>query len=115
VKLLFTAASTSASAPSSNTHCCASFPAVLPAVCGQDGITYPSKCDMECFGVKLAHKGECEKEGTPTPSESSAQDGCMCAEIFMPVCGSDNVTYPNGELLLGNAVHPCLPDGCFCI
>jgi hypothetical protein len=59
---------------------------------------------MECFGVKLAHKGECKKDEDPTRSESSsAEDGCMCAEIFAPVCGTDNMTYPNGEFLIGAA------------
>jgi coxsackievirus/adenovirus receptor len=68
---------------------------MLPAaVCGQDGITYPSKCDMECFGVKLAHKGECEKEGDA--SSTPEDGGCACYTLYDPVCGVNNKTYGNG-------------------
>ena len=47
-------------------------------VCGVDGETYSNVCQAECAGVKIAHKGECEKEET---KESRASDECSWVSV----------------------------------
>ncbi|CAG5129432.1 unnamed protein product [Candidula unifasciata] len=63
-------------------------------VCGTDGVTYPNQCVFEsktCGGeVNVAHDGECET--TPTVA---CDPNALCTFIYLPVCGTDGVTYPN--------------------
>ncbi|XP_050729530.1 agrin-like isoform X3 [Eriocheir sinensis] len=101
---------------------------ILLPVCGSDGVTYPNKCQLElasCLqggGLTVVSEGECAKEeslsqslggesgqGALTPPlggvELSGPDpatpSCsqQCTRIFLPVCGSDGVTYNNLCLL----------------
>jgi hypothetical protein len=90
-----------------------------PRVCGCDGITYANECELLKAGVRPAKKGAC-KEEPPKVCKSdkdctAANSFCefkagacgdkgsgrcmvkpeLCTQIFAPVCGCDNKTYPN--------------------
>ncbi|CAK1551509.1 unnamed protein product [Leptosia nina] len=62
-------------------------------ICGSDGITYDNKCELEsandknddkALDITVAYEGECKEE-----------DLCICAKIYLPICGSDGKTYNN--------------------
>ncbi|XP_027209867.1 four-domain proteases inhibitor [Penaeus vannamei] len=77
-----------------NTVC----PALYAPVCGSDGQTYPSQCNLEaarCRNRRLraVSQGECGfRPGT------GGRPSCgisICPAIYAPVCGSDGQTYPS--------------------
>jgi hypothetical protein len=47
-------------------------------------LSLPAACEAGCANVTVARKGACE-------------DGCVCDTSYAPVCGTNNVTYSNGE------------------
>uniref|UniRef100_K3X4L0 Kazal-like domain-containing protein n=1 Tax=Globisporangium ultimum (strain ATCC 200006 / CBS 805.95 / DAOM BR144) TaxID=431595 RepID=K3X4L0_GLOUD len=75
--------------------CIVSVPQLL---CGSDGVTYRSICELELAqctrpDLKIASMGACGNEATATTTKCSEQEACE--ESSYPICGSDGVTYQN--------------------
>jgi len=65
-------------------------------VCGTDGITYGNACQLESFActknvnVQLAYNGACSDL---VPAPRACNEACLMN--FVPVCGTDGITYGN--------------------
>lgn len=94
-------------------------PDVLEPVCGADGLTYDNACRAACAEVEVARPGDCAdapgcagEEGGVCGDEDwcdHADNGCgfnrvsgvctprpeACPDDEAPICGCDDVTYPN--------------------
>lgn len=60
-------------------------------VCGNNGVTYASRCRLECANVALSHEGPCNYFNWA----ESPHFNCPCDYQFAPVCGQDGSTYEN--------------------
>jgi hypothetical protein len=97
-------------------------------VCGCDGNTYSNACQAHVQGVSVEHNGSCEAGcGIPNGRQCDNGEFCLdrgpacgqqrpeggtcetirrsCGEIYQPVCGCDNQTYPNLCELVGVRVQ----------
>ncbi len=70
-------------------------PMIYAPVCGCDDVTYENDCIAENSGVTSWTPGECSPAQVECVDESLIDLGMMCIDIWDPVCGCDNVTYPN--------------------
>ncbi|XP_045913261.1 agrin isoform X1 [Micropterus dolomieu] len=76
-------------------------------VCGSDGTTYNSECELhvracnEQMDLRVVSQGECKTCGSTVCAWGArcVQNKCECpqcsGEAFSPVCGSDSTTYNN--------------------
>uniref|UniRef100_A0A8C2BGA5 Agrin n=1 Tax=Cyprinus carpio TaxID=7962 RepID=A0A8C2BGA5_CYPCA len=89
-------------------ECSDACPQNQDTVCGSDGHTYSSSCQMKAMGcalqkqIQMKHKGPCDESCTNCSFGAicDTQTGrCVCPkgclETRQPVCGSDGMTYEN--------------------
>ncbi|XP_077465275.1 agrin isoform X7 [Stigmatopora argus] len=87
-------------------ECLEACPQSSDTVCGSDGSSYGSPCEMRAMGcalqkaIHVQHKGPCDEScgNCSFGAICDAQSGqCVCAtecvESHQPVCGSDGTTY----------------------
>lgn len=67
-------------------------------VCGVDGKTYSNRCvSAEQNKIKVAYEGECKsgKENAAIPKSIPEATAVSCSKDYIPVCGTNNLTYQN--------------------
>ena len=80
---------------------CMANPAYDTPLCGDDGITYSSQCELTTYNcendldVSVAHEGPC-RDAPPCP---------ICPTVHDPVCGTDGRTYSNACMLDNEACY----------
>jgi hypothetical protein len=84
--------------------CCCCYPAgcscagaTYQPVCGRNGKTYATACEADCDNTEVVSLGACTSASigaTPTSASSHAQ-GCVCPQVYRPVCTHVGVTQYN--------------------
>ena len=85
---------------------------VYNPACGNNGVTYASRCRMDCSNIQLSRMGPCNYSSFA----ESPHYNCRCDYSFQPVCAQDGSTYENecamkcGHQALvaqGACINPC--------
>ncbi|XP_053339274.1 agrin [Clarias gariepinus] len=89
-------------------ECLDTCPQISDPVCGSDGQTYSSQCQMNAISctlqkhIQIKHKGPCDKACTNCSFGAICDEqsrSCVCPKECVvskqPVCGSDGTTYMN--------------------
>lgn len=119
--LLLTATITAQSSPLCVVKCQAQ---ASPPVCGTNGVTYKSTCELNCNGVGFAYAGACNggivgggnstggNTGGSAPSQGPIRCVNQCLGQFQIVCGSDGVTYQSPcHLACTNSAYVVVSQG----
>merc|ERR1712025_410442 len=102
---LFAAMLALAAANPANPACRKVCPMNIDPVCGSDGNTYSTRCELEmakdCFELPIDffHDGACEEACSTLPVPM----------MYMPHCGSNGVQYSNRFEYEALITHNCIP------
>ncbi|WP_367393055.1 Kazal-type serine protease inhibitor domain-containing protein [Lewinella sp. LCG006] len=91
-------------------------PNTVNPVCGSNGQTYLNSCYAEAAGIYNYTPGACFDDSCIDPTQINPD--AVCPTVYQPVCGCNDVTYPNECAADAAGVQsttpgPCAPSSCY--
>ncbi|MEL6656366.1 MAG: T9SS type A sorting domain-containing protein [Bacteroidota bacterium] len=91
-------------------------PNTVSPVCGSNGVTYLNSCYAEAAGIYDYTPGTCFDDSCIDPWQINPTQNCPTD--YEPVCGCNNITYPNECAADAAGVQstrpgPCPPSSCY--